>query len=163
MAGNKALEYAEKDLGVHTVHEEAHQLTNEAATLRQKIATLRRQKVDVEALYHDAEFNFISDLRGANQHMSQTAFDKHAKIEVHRDASLRTMRGSLANDAEQIERAEADLSTLKLRIEIAVARMHELGGYLNYLSAVKNAAVYKQGVDWPPDYRPGASAPQSTG
>jgi hypothetical protein len=162
MAGDKGLAYAEQHLGVHSVHDEAHTLTNEAAVLRQKIVTLKHAKADAEALYLDAEYDFISDLRGANKDMSQTAFHALSKTEVHRDANLRSIRATLASSAAEIERAEADLSTLKLRIEIAVARMHELGGYLGYLASLKNAeTLAKHGEamtkamdrveSWPPD------------
>lgn len=140
MAGDKAIPYAENTLGVHLVHQDAERLASEAAALRQKIVTLKHAKAGDEALYLDAEYDFISDLRGANKDMSQTAFDKLAKVEVHRHPALRSIRATLASDAERIERHEAELATMKLRIEIAVARMHELGGYLGYLAAVKNAA-----------------------
>lgn len=162
MAGSKAISYAEQTLGVHTTYEEAHQLANEAATLRQKIATMRRMKSAWEVSYLDAEYEFISDLRGANKDMSQTAFDKFAKVEVHRDASLRSKRSELAEEATKIERCEADLATLKIRCDIAVARLNELGGYFAYLASLKNAetltahgeAITKtmdRVESWPPD------------
>lgn len=160
MAGSKAIGYAENDLGVHTAYEEALKLASEASDLRQHIATMRRMKVAFETAYLDKEYEFTSDLRGKNAHMSQTAFDKFVKVEVHRDPELRSIRAKLAEEATKIERCEADLATLKLRCDIAVARLNELGGYLAYLASVKAASASK-GQDWPPDYRPGASAPQS--
>ena len=153
MAGNKAVSYAEDALGVHAVFEAAQQHEEEAGLLRLRIADLRRVKAAGESAYLDAEYDFISDLRGANKDMSQTAFDKLSKMEVHRDPNLRLLRADLAEQARGIERCEANLATLKLRCEIAVARLHELGGYLAYLAAVKNAEVFKKGAadNWPPD------------
>lgn len=162
MAGAKALTYAEETLRVHAVYHEAQDLATQATELRQAIAGMRRVKSDLETMYLDAEYDFISDLRGANKDMSQTAFDKFAKQEIHRDPSLRSLRADLAEHGHKIERADIELSNVKVRIDIATARLHELGGYFAYLAALKNTAQ-KKSEDWPPsppDYRPGASAPQ---
>lgn len=139
MAGAKALQYAEDTLKVHSVYEEAQALAAEADTLRGEVTNLRKLKHTAEIIYLDAEYDFISDLRGANKDMSQTAFDKFAKQEIHRDPNLRAMRADLAEQSHKIEQAEANLATVRSRIEIASARMHELGGYLAYLAAVKEA------------------------
>ena len=152
MAGAKALKYAEETLRVHSVYDEAVALAAEADSLRVNIATMRKLKATAETIYLDAEYEFISDLRGANKDMSQTAFDKFAKQEIHRDPNLRAMRGDLAEQSHKIEQAEGNLATVRNRIEIATARMHELGGYLAYLAAVKNAETGKNESDgnWPP-------------
>lgn len=139
MAGAKALRYAEETLGVHTVYEQALALAEEASSMRQTIAGMRRMKADVETIYLDNEYDFISDLRGANAGLSQTAFDKLAKQEVHRDPNLRAMRGDLAEHSHKIEKAEGDLATVRHRLDIATARLHELGGYFAYLASLKNA------------------------
>lgn len=141
MAGAKALKYAEDVLRVHSVYDEAKALVAEADKLRVSIANMRKLKATAETIYLDAEYDFISDLRGANKDMSQTAFDKFAKQEVHRDPHLRSMRGDLAEEHHKIEQAEGNLSTVRNRIEITTARMHELGGYLAYLAAVKEAEI----------------------
>lgn len=139
MAGAKALKYAEDHLKVHSVYEEALALVAEASHLRVDVITLRRLKATAETIYLDAEYDFISDLRGANAGMSQTAFGPFSKQEVHRDPTLRGLRGDLAEQSHKIEQAEANLSTVRNRIEIVTARMNELGGYLAYLAAVKEA------------------------
>lgn len=149
--GRKALEYAEDRLGVHKVFEEAQVLAARLAELRESVVTMRADKARAEDAYQTAEYAFVSDQRAQLFEMSQTAFDKAIKAAVHNEPSLRALRADLAQRSTNLEMQEAAVSRARVDIEIATARMAELGGYFAYLAALKNAeTAQKYGQqDWP--------------
>lgn len=151
--GNRGVKYAEEQLRVHDVHAEAKAHAHDADTQRRNLALKRRAKVAAEEAYTDAELAFIAVTRGQNSSMSQTAFDKFVKGEIHLDPELRKMRGGLADLAYEIDGIEAEIRRSQNLLDAATARMVELGGYLDYLAALKNAesAPAGQGDNWPPD------------
>ena len=81
------------------------------------------------------------DERGKHSDLSATAMKEHLKIVVFKDAAWRKLRDEIRELADQIDGAEMDRKIKERDIEIACARMHELGGYLNYLAAAKNASL----------------------
>lgn len=150
--GRKALEYAERNLGVHKVYEEAQVAAARLAELRESVVTMRADRARAEQEYLDAEYDFVTTARADLQEMSQTAFDKHIKIAVHNHPKLRPLRADLAQRSTNLELQEAAVSRGRVDVEIAVARMSELGGYFAYLAAIKNAETVKQQMsdNWPP-------------
>jgi hypothetical protein len=141
VAGGKAIKYAEETLGVHDVYVQAKTLPGAIEGLRRSVALKRRTKTSQEDLYTDAELQFIANKRGENSSMSQTAFEKFIKGEIHLEPTLRKWRGELADLNFEIESDEAAIRRLQYDLEIATARMTELGGYFAYLAAVKTAEV----------------------
>ena len=154
MPGGRGLKYAEETLRVHAVYHEAQQLANEITLERGKLTKVRHQKVIAEEAYTDAELVFVADMRADNPDLSQTAFDKFIRGKIHQNPNLRKLRGELANLAHRMDEIEVDIRHLQNKLEIATARMGELGGYLHYLAELKRAetAVVGQRIDdWPPD------------
>lgn len=152
MPGGRAIKYAEDTLGVHRVHEEAQAIAEELDAARLELAAARRNRVNVEDAYTDEELVFVADMRADNPDLSQTAFDKFIKGKIHQAPDLRKRRGQLADLRHAEELAEAEISRLRNRLEIATARMGELGGYLHYLAEVKAAETASTGLtmNWPP-------------
>jgi hypothetical protein len=159
--GRQALEYAEQQVGVHKVWEEAQVHAAYLSELRTQLAHMRHAKAVHEDAYQTAEYEFITDTRAQLAEMSQTAFDKAIKAAVHKEPSLRSMRADLARESLNIELTEANVARARVDIEIATARLTELGGYFAYLAAIKEAetrmkyppatAVQIPSVeDWPP-------------
>jgi hypothetical protein len=62
------------------------------------------------------------------------------KIWIREDSTLRELQIALNEVKSEIQGLEFDQSVLKARIQVGSARLVELGGYLNYLTAVKNQA-----------------------
>ena len=159
MPGGRAVKYAEDSLGVHSVYREAQRLAIDAETCRRNIALHRRAKVAAEESYTDVELAFIADCRADNPDLSQTAFDKFVKAAIHKNPELRKLRSSLAELRFQEETMEAGLRKIQADLDIATARMGELGGYLHYLAELKRAETASTGpshfygvpTDWPPD------------
>jgi polyhydroxyalkanoate synthesis regulator phasin len=151
VAGGRAIKYAEDNLGVHSVYERAQQLADEITVERGKLVQARHQKVNAEEAYTDAELAFIADMRADNPDLSQTAFEKFVKGKIHQNPNLRKMRGELANIAHRMDELEVDIRHLQNKLDVATARMGELGGYLHYLAEVKAAETATVGQDnWPP-------------
>jgi len=148
--GRDALKYAEETLGVHSVYGEAQAHARNADERRRTLAEARRNKVMLEEAYTDAELAFIADERAQNADMSQTAFEKHVKGRIHADPELRKLRGQLANHARNMDLIEADLRKAQNLLDVTTARLHELGGYLAYLAAIKHASSLAPAVPvWP--------------
>jgi hypothetical protein len=158
---SKALTYAEQTLGVHAVFEAVQKHMEHLEEARHHLREYRRYKTDEEEQYTDAELNFYAQERARLADMSQAQFDKHIKVAINQEPELRRLRGGLAKRTQQIETAETDISIFRTRVEVGIARMNELGGYLAYLAAIKEAetaqkhppatAVQSPTVeDWPP-------------
>lgn len=134
---NKALTYAQDTLGVHEVHEKAlasRASLDECFTSLDKALDRKRELTEAIA---DREVDLLSDERGKHSDLSQTAFDSHFKAAKGKDSFLRTTRHELNGVLSEIQGLEFDIELSKTDIRIAVGRMEELGGYLNYLAAVK--------------------------
>lgn len=135
---------------MHSAHTAAQDAAAEAERLRRNLALERRVKADMEERYRDAELEFISDQRGNHADLSQTAWEKLAKELVHKEPDLRKLRGQLADKALELEATEASVRKAQTDCDIAVARLHELGGYLAYLAAIKQASLLPPAVPvWP--------------
>ena len=154
--GRQALDYAERQLGVHKVYEEAQVAAARLTELREQLAKMRHDKGIREDAYLTAEYNFVAQTRTQMSELSQTAFDKAIKAAIHNEPSLRGVRADLAQMSSNIELTEVSIARARVDVEMAMARMTELGGYFAYLAAIKNAETQRLHVppsadgDWPP-------------
>lgn len=133
----KGLKYAEEQLGVNSVFEYAK---TQRANLDAKLTDLAAGKDlrrEVEHLIADREIELTSDEYAKHSGMSVAAMERHLKLELPKDPLLRELRAKLGVAVSDIEGLEFDIRMLETDIKIAVARMTELGGYLNYLAAIK--------------------------
>jgi hypothetical protein len=134
--------YAEDTLGVHEI------LAGVIAT-REKLdkeilttwANARDAKRKAESDLEDREMELVIAERGKHPEMSETAFRGHLKEVLFKDDGWRRIREHIRRLADDIDGAEVDRKLAERDIEIGCARMIELGGYLNYLAAAKNASI----------------------
>ena len=140
LVASKALEYAEVTLGVHTVYEEARTAHNGLDECLTRLSEARDNKRLLEYNLADREQEIIQQCWIDNPDMAQGKMDKFAKVQIHADAGWKAIRSQLAETLSEIDGLECDKTTLETGIKIAVSRLHELGGYLAYLAAVKQAA-----------------------
>lgn len=138
-AAQKALDYAENQLGVHTVYTETLAKREELDSLMTELAEARDGKRRFERQIADREMEILTNELSAHPEMSAAAMDKHLKRAYHSDPSLRELRESLVECVNTLDGMELDRSVLEVDIKIAVSRMSELGGYLQYLAAVKQS------------------------
>jgi hypothetical protein len=139
-AAVKALKYAEVDLGVHAVYTEClgkRELLDETLNL---LGTARDTKRSIEAQLQDIEMETIIEERGKHPEMSQAQMDKHIKASMYSNPQARILREDHAKLINDIDGLEMDKTMSETDIRIAVARLTELGGYFQYLAAVKQAA-----------------------
>lgn len=137
----KGLMYAEDTLGVHKVYEDALAKRNDLDGCLTLLSDARDKKRDLEFRLHDAEMEVASQEYGKHPDMAQTRMDKHLKVAITQDDTCRELREQLHRATGDIEGLEYDRSVVEVDIKIAVSRMSELGGYLNYLAEIKRAAV----------------------
>lgn len=138
-SGLKALKYAEDNLGVHRVHEEAVAYRNGLDEVLTELSDSRDHKRDLELQLHDREMQVAAAEYGKHPDMAQTRMDKHLKQALSQDAGWRELRNAISKVTGKIEGLDYDRAILEADIKIAVARLQELGGYLTYLAAIKQA------------------------
>lgn len=142
--GQKAIEYAEIQLGVSKVYTESLQKRNELDEILNELSELRDRKRDIDARLLDAEMLVAADEWSKHPDMSAARMDKHVKVAYSNSDEIRGYREELVKLVGDIEGREFDLKVCETDLRIAVARMTELGGYFQYLAAVKQAQTQQQ-------------------
>lgn len=94
---------------------------------------------DTKTAMSDREAELIASERGANPEMKITEFNKHMKVVIEQDeahSKLRAKLGALESDRAL---AKSTMDHHELGIKVCVARMHELGGLLEFYAAAKTS------------------------
>lgn len=136
-----AIDYAETKLEVHEILArtvEAREKLDEIYTI---LANNRDKKRALTHRIESREMDLAIAERGKHTDMSQAQMDKHLRMVIHQDEALIEARRELREVEDTLDGAEFDRRLEEKTIEIGCARMNELGGYLNYLAAVKSASV----------------------
>lgn len=131
--------YAEVNLGVHGCYDAAnaaHSQLNEIVSDLDKAQDRKRILTDQVT---DREMDLLIAERGKHSDMSEAGLERHMKTVKHKDTMLTELRKQLNQTLAQISGLEYDADIEKQRIKIESARMEELGGYLKYLAAAKEA------------------------
>lgn len=139
---NRALEYAEKDLGVHTSYEEAKLLGEKGVSLREDLKKAIKSRRAFDDLISDREMELLIEQRGKHSDLSQAAMDRRIKEVHYRDKVLKELRSSRGVVAQEATDLELDIEANERRLKVSVARLEELAGYFNFLAALKNAEVH---------------------
>lgn len=137
---HRGLQYAESDLGVHKVYQDADALAGRLDDAHEDLVKVIAERRDLDEKIEDRQMEILIVERGKASDLSQAAMDRRLKEKYHTDAKLidlRTQRNVASSKASALE-LEAD--TLKYRIKVKVARMEELAGYFQYLAALKSEA-----------------------
>lgn len=145
----KALDYAEQQLEVHAVHQRALEARQKLEHQAQTLAELKQKRRVREQHLNDVEMVVIERERAKHPSMSQAQMDKHLKVEFSNDGDIRETRDELVDLAGSIDLVEWEIDLLNQDIKIAVARMQELGGYLNFLAAIKQAETTRKSTQRP--------------
>lgn len=140
-AALKALRYAEDQLGVHLVYNLATDDRNKLDGLLTDIGEARDKKRITERSIEDRQFEIMSRELATHPAMSAAAMDKHLKLAYHGDPDLQQLRAQHVAAVNDLDGLELDRAMVETDIKIAVARLNELGGYFEYLAAIKNQAA----------------------
>lgn len=136
---NRALDYAENHLGVHRVHDEAESLLAELDEAMSALDSAIDARRTLDERIEDRQMQLLIEERGKAADISQAAMDRRLKEVYHKDETLRRLRMERNAKAGEASGLELDIEYTKYRLKVKVARMEELGGYFQYLAAVKNA------------------------
>jgi hypothetical protein len=145
--GRNGVKYAEETLAVHTVYGDAQAFTEALASQRKRAVELRAGRRYHEDLLEDRSFELLEEVRASDPAASHAATERKHKELVHTDDKCRFERKMLAALAQELDECETEIAQARTGIDICTARMHELGGYLAYLAALKNAEEPKD--TWP--------------
>lgn len=139
--GRKALDYAEKELGVHVVYQTAVEARQKLDAILTDLSNARDRKRDTEARLMDAELEVANNEWAKHPDMAVTRMEKHLKTALAQDDTVRELREQVARAASDIDGLEMDKLMSETDIRIAVARLQELGGYFHYLAVIKQQAA----------------------
>lgn len=137
--GLKALKYAEEQLGVHSVYAAALAARESLDATLTSLSEARDKKRLLESQLQDAEMEVASEEHGKHPEMSATAMREHLKVALSNSGTVRELRESLSESVGDIDGLEADRKMSEIDISIASSRLQELGGYFQYLAAIKLA------------------------
>lgn len=139
----RALEYAEEVLGVHSIHADAVKHRDRLDKILTELADLRDKLRFEEASLVDEEMQIIIEERGKHPDMSVSGMDRHLKIKMRESDEVRERKETVAKLKSEVEGLEFDKTISETDIKIAQARMNELGGYFQYLAAIKLSALQR--------------------
>ena len=135
----KAVTYAENKLGVHQVLQNAVDAQHELDGIFNDLDRLHENKRACADKVQDREVAVYVEERTKHTEMSATALDAHVKNVRREDKDLVKLREETNNNLNSIQGLEYDAEIQRNTIKMSCARMEQLGGYLNYLAAIKNA------------------------
>ena len=135
----KALAYAEQTLKVHEVFEETTAQLSTLDVLTTDLDKALDRKRELAEKYEDRYVQLLGEKRGTHPEMSDTGFKTRLREWEREDPELAIARNDQMAVASEIQGLEFDIDMCKVRLRVGSARMEELGGYLHYLAAVKQA------------------------
>lgn len=133
----KALQYAEEQLGVHKVYEGAIKLLADLDKVLADLDNAQDRRRELNEHYSDREVELIDEMRSIHVSMSDTRFNSEMKLWKRKDTKLMKIQLDINKVLSEVQGLEYDSDLIKLRIRVGSARLEELGGYLNYLAAIK--------------------------
>lgn len=133
-----ALAYAES-LGVHAVYEEALALEAELDETLTALDKAQDERRSLDEQIDSREMDLLISERGKHPDHSEAAFSRHLKEVHHKDETLKMLKLKRNMKAGEASGLELDREFLKTRIHVRAARLNTLGGYFQYLAAVKLA------------------------
>jgi hypothetical protein len=138
---NKALTYAEQVLGVHSVYESARKLQESYEATLLDLKNARAFKRALEEQISEREVDLMIEETTKHPSMSATAMKDHMRKAIQKDSVLKDFRHQAMDLAGDIDTLEMTKSCIEQDTRIEIARLNELGGYLNYLMSIKNSAT----------------------
>lgn len=141
---SKAIAYAEIDLGVHRPLTITDQARATIIALNDQLKLQRSIRRIWEEQIADREMELTADEQGKHHDMSVAAMERHLKPILHTDNFLREARAKLRDALLEIDSIEDAKRVAEMDTKVAAARMQELGGYFQYLAAVKSSGATRE-------------------
>lgn len=139
MATATPVKYAETTLGVHTEYEALESLIAQLHDVRkmhvQLVGTVRSLRLTQDEVEQDVS----RKLRNTEEFPSQAAFDRKLKEVLADDESYADLKRDIVGRQNDAESIEAEVRTLEIQVKAKTARIGEVGDYLRWLAACKDA------------------------
>lgn len=136
MASSKAREYAEQQLGVNTVYQEANEAAERADHHSRKIDEFKNEQRQIEDMIADREVAIFTEERNKHKDESATWLNQHVSRVKRTDVEMERLRKKLRDIEFEVSTHYSFMRAAQATVEIRCARMHELGGYFQYLVAI---------------------------
>lgn len=135
------VEYAEQELGVHTVYEEleAALLIHEECSGR--VSACRVQIRRIEAEIADKEAEILDQVWADHSGESGAEKERIYKRKVSNSSTIRRLKADVRDHEDELEREKAAQHHASLKCAALSARLTELGGLLTFYAAAKLAAA----------------------
>jgi hypothetical protein len=138
-----AVTYAEVELGVHSILQDTLAAQNEVVVYGDTVVSGRDKIREIESRISYREVQIVDDEWGKHPEMAVTRMDKHVKTAQLKDEELQGLHQTLRQLKRLLDENEQVKADAEARVRIGMARMNELGGYLQYLAAVKTAQLVR--------------------
>lgn len=133
------LAYAENALGVHQVYTESLSALEDLDVALNAFDSAVDKRHSLDDRIEDRQMQILIEERGQNSELSEAAMTRRLKEKYHTDERLSQLKLERNAAAAEASGLELDIEHIKYRLKVKVGRMEELGGYLAYLAALKNA------------------------
>lgn len=149
---NRAIRFAEDELGVHTVFRDSveleEKLRNCIAERTEEEIIVRMREARIEGRIIEVREKVRAD---SDSSISATAYESKVKDACASDEQLREYKEALSENKDRLTMLEGEIRGYELMHRSRIARMNELGGYLSYLAASRNASTAARVSvnDWP--------------
>lgn len=134
----KALDYV-TSLGLNSVYEQAVAAHENLKKNQDQLLGAKTAKRSLESHKTDVEMELMEEERSRHPDMSQAQMDKHLKVAFSNNAEWRETRDQIEARQSAIDAYETQQHLLDSEIKITVARLHELGGYFQFMAVIKQA------------------------
>lgn len=135
----RALAYAEDTLGVHRVWADTQDLAAQISNGHEQVAAFDAEVRSLALQIENHRNALLLEAASANPEMTPTAFERHMKLTYAGDDELKTLNRLHADATSRRESMAATVRGHQANHNGFVARLNELGGYFQYLAAVKQA------------------------
>jgi len=132
-----AVQYAEQELGVHKVYEEANAFLADLDMQMTALDAVLDTRRTLDEKISDYEMDLAIEERGKHADHSEAAFARHLKEVLHKDQTLRDLKQERNTAASKASGLELDIEHTKYKIKVRVARMEELNGLLQFYGVAK--------------------------
>lgn len=136
-AAQRAVSFAERQ-GLNSVYEEAKNLEDDLRVINKESTRLADVKREILEKISVVEADLTLNERAKESAMSATAFEQHIKLVIRKDRNLQSLRLELRTAQSQHDYMEANSKEVIEQIRLRTARLNELGGYFNYLAAIRS-------------------------
>lgn len=134
-----AVDWAESSLGLSQLWKEIQTAQSNLDDLATHLDKAQDDKRMLAEAVTDREADLYLEERAKHAEQSATWLDKHMVAQKRKDPKLITLRRDYIAAQSTLSGLEYDWEVQKSQVKILTARMVQLGGYLNFLAAAKQA------------------------